>query len=157
MYKPGDWNVICDRCGEKLKASEVRETWDGFKVHADRCWEPRHPQDFVHGVEDDQSVPFVRSDVIQSQGSTTLSASASKYAISIVVTSATGLSDGAAIGIILDNGSAHWTICNGAPSGTTVTLLTSLPYAASSGNTVLIPSLNNETWSSATTITATGL
>jgi hypothetical protein len=36
------------------------------------CFEVRHPQDFVTGVEDDQSVPIARSDVIQSVGSTTM-------------------------------------------------------------------------------------
>jgi hypothetical protein len=36
------------------------------------CFEIRHPQDFVTGVEDDQSVPIARSDVIQSVGSTTM-------------------------------------------------------------------------------------
>lgn len=58
-FKPGDNNAICDRCGKPFKASELRKTWDGLWV----CrgdWEPRHPQDFVRGVKDDQSVRVSR-------------------------------------------------------------------------------------------------
>lgn len=59
--EPGAWNAKCDRCGWKYKNYELRKTWDGFYVcHV--CWEPRHPQDFVRGVEDDSSVPWTRPD-----------------------------------------------------------------------------------------------
>ena len=30
-YKSGDWLAICDSCGRKFKASQLRERWDGFK------------------------------------------------------------------------------------------------------------------------------
>jgi hypothetical protein len=58
-YISGKWNVICDVCGKKVKASEVRERWDGFIVcKAD--FEMRHPQDFVRARQDKISVPFTR-------------------------------------------------------------------------------------------------
>ena len=57
--KLGDWNAECDRCGFKYKASQLREEWDGFIVCKD-CWEPRHEQDFIRGIEDDPSVPWTR-------------------------------------------------------------------------------------------------
>lgn len=59
---PGDWNVICDVCGFKWKASQTLERWDGLRV-CPYDWEPRHPHDFLRTKEDDQSVPFTRSDL----------------------------------------------------------------------------------------------
>ena len=58
-YKRGDWNAICDRCGAKYKASQLKMEWDNLWVCRE-CWEVRHPQDFVKGVEDDQTVPISR-------------------------------------------------------------------------------------------------
>ena len=58
-YKKGDYNVICDRCGAKFKASECRLEWDNLFV-CYRCFEIRQPQDFVRGKEDDQRVPIAR-------------------------------------------------------------------------------------------------
>lgn len=60
-FKKGDHNAICDRCGFKFKASQLRKTWDGFYV-CQEDWEPRHPQDFLRGVKDDPSVPWTRSE-----------------------------------------------------------------------------------------------
>lgn len=58
-YKAGDNNCICDRCGFKYKASELKRTWDGLWV-CSKDWEPRHPQDFVRGVEDYQRARISR-------------------------------------------------------------------------------------------------
>lgn len=58
-YIPGDFWRICDRCGRKIRQSETRKTWDGLWVCPDD-WEPRHPQDFVTGKTDKQSVPEPR-------------------------------------------------------------------------------------------------
>lgn len=54
-YKPGDWNIICDYSGFKIRRSEARRTWDGYLVRKD-FWEPRQPQDFVRGRRDKISV-----------------------------------------------------------------------------------------------------
>ena len=59
FFKLGDWNAICDRCGFKRKASEMKLEWDGLRVCSE-CWEPRHPQDFVRGVPDNQAVAWTR-------------------------------------------------------------------------------------------------
>lgn len=45
-YAEGDWNAVCGECGRKAKASTLRRHWKGYYV-CERCWEPRHPQDFV--------------------------------------------------------------------------------------------------------------
>jgi len=56
-FHPGSWNVICQECGEKWKAFDIRKRWDGFYV-CPFCSENRHPQDFIKGVPDEQDVPF---------------------------------------------------------------------------------------------------
>jgi len=60
-FKAGDWNIHCQECWEKYKATQIRKRWDGFWV-CYRCWEPRHPQDFIRGIPDRQNVPFSTSD-----------------------------------------------------------------------------------------------
>lgn len=60
-YEDAGWNAICDRCGFKFKATDLKQTWDGLMVCQDD-WEPRHPQDFVRGVTDDQHVPWNRDE-----------------------------------------------------------------------------------------------
>lgn len=58
-YKAGDWNIICDVCAKKFKASEAKERWDGFIVCPDD-YEMRHEQDFVQARLDKITVPFSR-------------------------------------------------------------------------------------------------
>lgn len=55
----GDHNAICDRCGQKYKASSLRKTWDGLWV-CQKDWEPRHPQELIRAIKDDPSVPWSR-------------------------------------------------------------------------------------------------
>lgn len=58
-WKSGSWNVICDRCGVKTKATEVKTDWQGFVV-CTSCYETRHPQDFIRAKQDKIVVPFTR-------------------------------------------------------------------------------------------------
>ena len=64
-YKPrwdnGGWNVICDVCGRQYKDSELQLRWDGFMV-CSGDWEPRQPQDYVHGVADIQAPKWTRAE-----------------------------------------------------------------------------------------------
>lgn len=62
-YKPGDYLVICDRCGFERYASECQMTWDGWFVCADTCYEPKHPQ-FTppKPLGESQSVPIRRAE-----------------------------------------------------------------------------------------------
>lgn len=55
----GEWNFRCDRCYTKLKSSQARFEWDGLIV-CGRCFEFRHPQDYVRGKDDNQGVPWSR-------------------------------------------------------------------------------------------------
>jgi hypothetical protein len=45
-YVPHEWNVICDVCGFKYKASQLKKRWDGLMV-CDKDWETRHPQELI--------------------------------------------------------------------------------------------------------------
>ena len=56
-YVKGDWNALCQRCGFKYKASEMKLEWTGLHV-CHHCWEPRHPQDLLKVREDDPTVPW---------------------------------------------------------------------------------------------------
>lgn len=66
---------------------------------------------------------------------TTLSTDEATSSTSIGITSATGMSASDNIGIVLDDGSIHWTTISGAP-GATTTIATGLASAATSGNVV---------------------
>lgn len=58
-YKPGDYWCICPVTGVKTRVSKMRKRWDGEFVSTE-AWEPRHPQEFVKGRPDKQSVPIAR-------------------------------------------------------------------------------------------------
>lgn len=50
-YKHGSYNVICDRCGFKFKAEQLRREWTGLYTCSgggtNDCWEVRHPLDYI--------------------------------------------------------------------------------------------------------------
>ena len=59
-YARGDWNVLDDLSGFRLKHSRARKIPGGQtgNLLVDRKrWEAQHPQDFVRGVIDDQTIP----------------------------------------------------------------------------------------------------
>jgi hypothetical protein len=64
-YKPGDYLVICDRCGFQRYASECRMTWDNWFVCSDTCWEPKHEQfKPPKPLGEKQSVPVRRKETM---------------------------------------------------------------------------------------------
>ncbi len=56
----GNFLAICDDCGKKYKASELRKRWDGLMVCVKTCYEERPMQDFVRAAIDHMSVPWSR-------------------------------------------------------------------------------------------------
>jgi hypothetical protein len=58
-YKSGSNNAICDVCGFKHKAVDMRMRWDGLFVCRDD-FEQRQPQDFVKAITDKITVPISR-------------------------------------------------------------------------------------------------
>lgn len=61
-FKRGSFNAWCQRCGQKYKAEQLQEEWDGLKV-CYKCYEGRHPQDMVRGILDEQSVPWASPEI----------------------------------------------------------------------------------------------
>lgn len=59
FYKPGSFYRIDDKTGFAVRAERQQREWQGLIVDK-RVWEIRHPQDFVRGVTDDQTVPYAR-------------------------------------------------------------------------------------------------
>lgn len=59
-YEPGQWNVICDRCGLKRKSGQVRQEWTGLMVCADTCYETRHPQTLIQVPEEHINTEWAR-------------------------------------------------------------------------------------------------
>lgn len=55
----GTYNAICDICGFKFKAYQLRERWDGLRV-CKEDFEFRHPQDMIKIPKDNQSIPWSR-------------------------------------------------------------------------------------------------
>lgn len=63
VYVPGDYKVICDRCGFERLASECKMTWDNWFVCADTCWEAQHEQFRPpKPLGEKQSVPVLRKE-----------------------------------------------------------------------------------------------
>lgn len=64
--KIGSYNVICDRCGRKYKVEDTvvitGPESTGLRVCKRRCYEPTHPQYYLRGRKDDQSVSQARPD-----------------------------------------------------------------------------------------------
>lgn len=59
FYKPGSFYRICDRTGFATRAERTSKEWNNLIVRDD-VWEARQPQDFVKGVDDNQTVPQAR-------------------------------------------------------------------------------------------------
>lgn len=58
-YISGQFNVTCDVCSKKIKASDAKQRWDGLIV-CPSDFEHRHEQDFVRARTDKITVPFTR-------------------------------------------------------------------------------------------------
>jgi len=56
-----DWNAVCDVCGFKFKASDLRERWDGLIV-CQEDYERRHISDFYKTEPEIISVPYTSPD-----------------------------------------------------------------------------------------------
>ena len=57
-YEIGKWLVICQRCGVKYLNDAVEKEWTGLLVCKKKCFDQRHPQDFVRTLPDDQTIPY---------------------------------------------------------------------------------------------------
>lgn len=55
----GNWNALCDSCGRKFKALDLKQRWDGLMV-CKEDWEMRHPSDFLRVQKEKIAVAFSR-------------------------------------------------------------------------------------------------
>lgn len=127
-----------------------------WEAHALQLWERRYAVIFPQtaqsvfilgspGPAGDHaclSTPLGEGGFVQTTLSAAGAASAATVSVTTLSSSFTAgvpvvtMTSGYNIGIVLNTGAVHWTTINGAPSGTTVTLTTVLPSAASSGSVV---------------------
>jgi hypothetical protein len=56
----GQYLFKCDRCGKTYYSKSGLLEWNHLFVCRELCYEPRHPQDFVRGLADDQRVEIAR-------------------------------------------------------------------------------------------------
>lgn len=57
--KSCDFYRMCAICNFKVRASKTQPRWDNLIV-CHKCYEIRHPQDFIGAIKDDMSVPNPR-------------------------------------------------------------------------------------------------
>jgi len=82
------------------------------------------------------SYTFPGANATTSYTATTLTAAAVAGATNLTVASIAAISNGQYIGILLDDGTMHWTTVNGAPAGSTVTIIAGLASGAAIGQAV---------------------
>lgn len=175
-YIPGNYWAIDPITGFKVRISEFTEQPTKDNPNSgDWVWkaavDPVHPQEYVQGVEDDPSVPLSFADTQSVVGETTLVyATPINNNVIVIPTSAVVQYD--PIGVVLNDGTVFWdfmyTYTEGAepiwdsegvlvyasdgllmvtnPLYDTIELSRGLFAAASSGNIVYLPSLDNEEW-----------
>ncbi len=144
-WNPGDHYILDDMTGFKRRASKCRLIPSGqtgnLYVELGRHYEVEHPQDFVQGIADDQTVPIPRSRQVDQfrMVSANVGAPAATGATSIDVVpnqsnysgpgdfrGTYGMSVGDTIQIMLDNGE-NFTTTIASITGATLGLSTPLP------------------------------
>ena len=143
-YIHGDYNVIDDKTGFKVKNSQVRTEWTHSRVHVSQ-FEVRHPQDFLRAVPDRQSVSNPRPGAPDAFAETTTTLDADELTgqtvLSVVSTSSMTIGD--TIIVFMNNEITHLSTIFSFVENDTVTINEALTFNASSGNTVIVYS--NET------------
>lgn len=80
--KLGDYNCICDVCGFKYKASQMKKRWDGAIV-CGPDWETRHPMDFLKSPKEADPLPFTRPEPADQFVSVTYNTSAGNQELTV--------------------------------------------------------------------------
>lgn len=141
LYRHGTWNVICDTCGFKFKADQCQMTWDGYFV-CEKCYEPRHQQDFVRPKHDRIRVPLARPDASIAYQTISLSADRAAGAVNLSISDISYVVQYTVLLIELDgpNDTQYFsTFVTTTPAfATNVVINEGLPYKASSGNTIYV-------------------
>lgn len=138
-YVSGDHWKICEVCGFQTRSSRTFKRWDGLLV-CEADFETRHPQDFVRGSLDNQSVQDPRPEATENiigPLTTTISAAAVSGTQTISVASSTRFLAADHIGVMLNGGNMERHVILSIPSATSIEMTTSLGGAVSIGNIVI--------------------
>lgn len=138
-YVPGNFWRICEVCGFKYRASQTARRWDNLIV-CDADFEERHPQDFVRGRKDNQTVPDARPEPVDAflgPLNTVTTAAASAGATSLTVESTARFEAGDDIAVIATNGETLRHVVDTVASSVSLTLTVALSTGVSSGALVI--------------------
>lgn len=114
FYRGGDWYVLDDNSGFKVRASKARMQWNNIFTTPEH-FNPRQPQDLVVAVRDDQTVPVPRPrqrNQFTIVGTEVVAPSA-RGTHSIIVASIVGFSLGNIVQVMLDSGEQFQFILGG--------------------------------------------
>lgn len=137
-YKPGSFYRICDRTGFATRAERTAQEWNGLMVR-DSVFEARQPQDFVKGVQDNQTVPLARPRQVNSflgPLTTNLTANVAAGANTLPITSSVRMQIGDSMEVILNTGQQFLCTISNVPTPTSIQVNPVLAYSASAGNLV---------------------
>ena len=137
-YVEGDYYIQDDRSGLKIRASDAVKEWNGLMVyHKDA--EPRHPQDFVKGESDKQSVddPRPRTTDKFITVVTYLSDDADIGDTTLSVDSSGKFVANNSIGVTLTTGDIHLTTVSSAPTSTSIIINDAIPGSAETDGMVV--------------------
>lgn len=59
QWVSGQWSALCDVCGFKFKARDLKQRWDGYMVCRED-FELRHPQESIRVLPDQNKLPWTR-------------------------------------------------------------------------------------------------
>jgi hypothetical protein len=127
--------LLCRR-----KLNMIMKQWSGNTDYAPgfKMWTRKRATLFLQKDQSSYSLGPSGDHASASYVTTTLSAAAVLGASTLTVSSITGISNADNIGVLLSTGFFQWTTVNGAPSGSTVTLATTLTAAAASGARIFV-------------------
>jgi len=103
-----------------------------------RLWKIKEVTIFLEPSQTVYSLASTGDHASETVVKTELAADAAAAATSMTVDSITGIAASDNIGIVLDDGTTHWTTVSGTPSGTTVVLASGLASAASTDTHVYV-------------------
>lgn len=114
-YNPGDYYQLDDMSGFKIRASRSRKIpggQTGNLIVAPERWETQHPQDFVRGVIDDQTVPQARPRQTNQFVivATFVTAPTPRLGLWVTVDATAGFNVGDKVSVMLDNGDPYYPI-----------------------------------------------
>jgi len=105
-FRPGSFYRQDDKTGFPTRMEQTLKQWDSQIVDK-RVYEVRHPQDFVRGTKDDQTVPDARPvapDTFVGPVWTTATSAVAIGALAVQVDSTSGFTIGDKIRIMLSDG-----------------------------------------------------